>query len=268
MNIAIVGAGKGGLSTIKCFNNIEDITIGIVVDKNIDAPGIVLAKKLGIPFSQSIDDIGCENLDVIVEATGNKEFSDFIKNKFSATCSILDSKGALLMMKLVERDLEALERMDSQISIINDTASIVQNQLHEITASIEKIHATSEKLLDTTQVSNEYIKESDRIIQSVNKISQQTKILGINASIEAARAGEQGKGFGVVANEVQSLSKYTEDFAAEIKNILLKLSEEISRIDKEVNGLDSFSQIQVNASDKVSTAVDTLVQACEENCSH
>lgn len=268
MNIAIIGAGKGGVSTIKCFNNIKDITISIVVDKNINAPGIELAKELGIPFSQSLDDINCENLDVIVEATGNKEFSNFLKDKFESKCSIVDSKGTWLMMTLAERDLKALEKMDNQISIINDTANIVQSQVNEIMGSIEKIHTTSEKLLYTTKVSNEYIKESDNIIQSVNKISQQTKILGINASIEAARAGEHGKGFGVVANEVQSLSKYTEDFAAEIKGILLKLSEEIKKIDKEVNGLDSFSQVQVNASDKVSSAVDDLVEACDENCNH
>ncbi|SHJ89699.1 methyl-accepting chemotaxis protein [Paramaledivibacter caminithermalis] len=265
MNIAIVGAGKGGLSAIKCFNNIKDINISIVVDKNANAPGIVLAKKLGIPFSHSIDDINCNNLDIMIEATGNKEFSDFLKNRFGTMCSILDSKSTLLMMTLVERDLNTLEKINNQISIIHNTANIVEDQLHEIISSIDKIHTVSDNLLETTKVSSQYIKESDNIIQSVNRIAQQTKILGINASIEAARAGQQGKGFAVVANEVQNLSKYTENFAGEIKTILFKLSEEIKKIDKEVHGLDSFSQIQVDASSKVSSAVDTLVKACEEN---
>lgn len=265
VNIAIVGAGKGGVSTIKCFNNIEDINVSIVVDKNVDAPGIVLAKELGIRVSESIDDIQCKNLDMIVEATGNQEFSDFLKNKFGSSCSILDSQGALLMMTLVERNLKTVEKMNSQISIINDTANIVQNQLQEIIGSIESINTASVSLLDTTKVSNEYIQESDNIIKSVNKIAQQTKILGINASIEAARAGEQGKGFAVVANEVQNLSRYTEKFSREISSILLKLSEEIQKIDKEVHTLDSLSHVQVDASSKVSSAVDSLVGACGED---
>lgn len=265
MNIAIVGAGKGGVSTIKCFNSIEDINVSIVVDKNVDAPGIVLARELGIAFSESIDDIKCKDLDMIVEATGNQEFSNFLKNKFGASCSILDSQGALLMMTLVERNLKTVEKMNEQISIINDTANIVQNQLEEIIGSIDNINTASENLLDTTKVSNEYIKESDNIIKSVNKIAQQTKILGINASIEAARAGAQGKGFAVVANEVQNLSRYTEEFSGEISSILSKLSEEIEKIDREVHTLDSLSQVQVDASDKVSSAVDSLVGACGED---
>jgi len=264
LNIAIIGAGNGGVSTIKCFNSIEDINITMVIDKNQNAPGIVLAKELKIPFSQSIDDINCNNLDMIVEATGNEEFSNFLKDKFGSTCSILDSQGALLMMTLVERNLNTLEKMDNQISVINETTQIVQGQLQEIIGSIEKIHSISDNLLDTTKTSNAHIKESDRIIQSVNKIAQQTKILGLNASIEAARAGEHGKGFAVVANEVQNLSRFTGDFAAEISSILSKLSEEIKKIDNEVRALDNLSQVQVDASTNVSSAIDSLEKACNQ----
>ncbi|WP_432667386.1 methyl-accepting chemotaxis protein [Wukongibacter baidiensis] len=264
MNIAIVGAGNGGVKTINCFNDIDDINIRIVVDKDVDAPGIALAKELGIPCSQSIDDIECVSLDMIVEATGNEKFSNFLKDKFSSTCSILDYKGTLLMMTLIERNLSTLEKMDSQISIINNTTYTVNGQLQEIIGSIEKINRITENLLETTKISNTYIKESDKIIQSVNNIALQTKILGLNASIEASRAGEHGKGFAVVANEVQKLSQYTGDFASEISTILSKLSDEVKKIDTEVHALDGLSQVQVDASDEVSTAIDSLMGACTD----
>lgn len=264
MNIAIVGAGNGGVKTIKCFNNIEDINISIVVDKDKDAPGVALARELGIPFSQSIDDLECKSLDMIVEATGNEKFSNFLKDRFSSTCSILDFKGTLLMMTLVERNLNTLEQMDSQISIINDTTHTVDGQLQEIIGSIEKTNRITESLLETTKISNTYIKESDKIIQSVNNIALQTKILGLNASIEASRAGEHGKGFAVVANEVQKLSQYTGDFASEISSILNKLSSEIRKIDTEVHALDDLSQVQVDASSQVSVAIDSLMGACND----
>lgn len=265
MNIAIIGAGNGGVKTIKCFHSIQDINIIMVVDKNQNAPGIALAKELQIPFSQSIDDINCTDLDMIVEATGNEEFSNFLKDKFRSTCSVLDSKGALLMMTLVEGNLETMNKMDNQIYIINETTRVVQNQLQEIIGSIEKIHSISDNLLDTTKASNAHIVESGRIIQSVNKIAQQTKILGLNASIEAARAGDHGKGFAVVADEVQNLSKFTGDFATEISSILSKLSKEIKKIDNEVQALDNLSQVQVDASTNVSSAIDSLEKACNQN---
>lgn len=263
LNIIIVGAGKGGTSLINCFNSIDDINIILVVDKNINAPGISLAKKLNIPYSQSIDDINCLSTDLIIEATGNNQISEILNERYGTSCTILDSKAALLILTLVNKNIETLNRINKQITIINDTSYIVQNQLAEISASIDSISSISDNLLNSTKTSNKYINESDKIIQSVNKIAQQTKILGINASIEAARAGEQGKGFSIVAKEVQNLALYTENFAKEISTILLQLSEEIKNIDEEVLKLNDFSNTQIDASSKVSTAVETLIKACK-----
>jgi hypothetical protein len=43
-------------------------------------------------------------------------------------------------------------------------------------------------------------------INEINTITRETRILALNALIESARAGESGRGFGVVANEVKTIS--------------------------------------------------------------
>jgi hypothetical protein len=43
-------------------------------------------------------------------------------------------------------------------------------------------------------------------IAQINTITRETRILALNALIESARAGESGRGFGVVANEVKTIS--------------------------------------------------------------
>ncbi len=55
--------------------------------------------------------------------------------------------------------------------------------------------------------------------QMISDLAERTNILAINASIEAARVGSAGKGFGVIAGEVQKLSRNSFEIAAKIQGM-------------------------------------------------
>lgn len=259
MNIVIVGAGTGGTSMIQSFSKIKEIKIVQVVDRNMDAPGVVLAKQLGIKCIRDIEEISTANLDVIVEATGSEKVKQLLNGRFGGACSIIDSAGALLIMTMVNRDIEVLNKLNNQIEAIKDTSTQVQDHLGGISSSIENIYGMNKKLNKISKTSIEYIDETDKIIQYVNNISKQTKILGINATIEAARAGEQGRGFSVVANEVQKLANSSESFAKEITQILTKLAAEINEVEAVAERLSELSDFQIKASTSVNSSVNNLV---------
>lgn len=260
MNIAVVGAGTGGTKIIKTLSSILNVKVVMVIDRNLNAPGIALAKALGIRYSDSLTAIEKVDPDLIIEATGVTAVSEELTQIYKDKCEIITSKGAKLFMSLVEKNNQTLDRLNYQIEAIKEASAIVQGHLEQINNSIGNVHEISNKLLDIANKSNHHIMESDKILQYVNKIAKQIKILGINANIEAARAGEHGKGFSVVAREVQNLADNSEVNAKEINKILSLLSEEISKISEQLDKLMNYSMIQVEASKEATKAVENLLE--------
>lgn len=216
MKIAIVGAGQGGSNLIKSLSLLENMEITLVVDTNREAPGLKLAAEKNIPTADNISRIEVRMPDIIIEATGNQRVAEQLNELYKEHSTVVDSKAAVLITSLVEKNIN----------------------------TIEKIQEVSKSLIESSEKSTQYIKQSDTIIKYVNKIANQTKILGINASIESARAGEQGKGFSIVAGEVQKLAQDSENFAHEINTILQKLEVETNIVNSEVDKLEKLSNIK------------------------
>ncbi|WP_088186093.1 methyl-accepting chemotaxis protein [Desulfosporosinus sp. FKA] len=136
--------------------------------------------------------------------------------------------------------------------------------VEEIYASAENLSAQSEELSATTKamddetlhVKNDITHVSD-ITAAIKKISQQSNILGINASIESARAGESGRGFGVVAEEIRKLAVTTNDSVRTIELDVFEVQSSVNRL------VDSVSQLAV-VSESQAQGVTELTQALNQ----
>ncbi|WP_191555948.1 sigma-54 interaction domain-containing protein [Metabacillus idriensis] len=78
--VLLVGAGKGGTTLLKMLLEIKAMEIMAVVDIEPEAPGMQLAKKLGILTSSEWKPLLSDQINIVIEATGSNEvFEDLLQ---------------------------------------------------------------------------------------------------------------------------------------------------------------------------------------------
>jgi len=127
--------------------------------------------------------------------------------------------------KNVETTSSAMVQISANVTTISDTAQKRKSQLNEMAEGVVKQKELAARLQQQLSKVEEYSQVINGFVKTINKISEQTNLLAMNASIEAAHAGNLGKGFSVIAQEIRKLSNDTSTNAQNIESVLLENSE-------------------------------------------
>jgi len=109
-NIMIVGAGKGGTAILKILKESEVLKVDVVIDRNLDAPGVLLAQKEGIKTGTSWRPFLTGDIDIIIEVTGDDTVFQELREAKNKKTILIPGSVAFLVSKLMEEKEELVAK--------------------------------------------------------------------------------------------------------------------------------------------------------------
>ncbi|MBD1586874.1 methyl-accepting chemotaxis protein [Pseudomonas sp. C2L12B] len=140
---------------------------------------------------------------------------------------------------------------------VNSSAALGKAEIEVTIGLVEGLSVQAEQTSHTVAELKTNSDTISSVLDVIRGIADQTNLLALNAAIEAARAGEAGRGFAVVADEVRTLARRTQESTGNIQSMITKLQ---AGADKASGSMkETLGRVQAGASNVV-RAGDLLVE--------
>ncbi len=103
LRVLLIGAGRAGRMLLRVFERHPSIQVLGVVDKNLRASGIPLAKKMNIPVAREYQPFLRElELDLIVNVTGDESLQKRLIHEKAEQTELIGGKSAMMIWQLLD----------------------------------------------------------------------------------------------------------------------------------------------------------------------
>ncbi|TYQ17740.1 UNVERIFIED_CONTAM: methyl-accepting chemotaxis protein/ribose transport system substrate-binding protein [Acetivibrio alkalicellulosi] len=214
-----------------------------------------------------------------------------IDNSLKGNEQIAASMGELAaksqeQLKNAKDTLDSICNVDERVNSIEDSLADIEKIVREVVGSttegndnLDKYHHQMNVITNDLSSTSGSIEQLNHELEKINnlgelitQITEQLKMLALNASIESARAGESGIGFSVIATEMNNLSDETSKSIKKINILLNNVSNSSKNVKNSITSCienynlskDLFSLIKKsfytikNNTDKLSEDIDKV----------
>ncbi|WEX00210.1 methyl-accepting chemotaxis protein [Pseudomonas nitroreducens] len=175
----------------------------------------------------------------------------------------------------IEQVATAMNQMAATAQEVARSAAVAVGSAHNVNqettsgralvaSQVGSIQRLAGEIDESVAVINQLAADSasiSRVLDVIKGIAEQTNLLALNAAIEAARAGEQGRGFAVVADEVRTLAKRTQQSTEEIEQMIARLQNGVGAAVKAMGSSHQTADGTVSQSAQVQQALENILSA-------
>ena len=183
-----------------------------------------------VGVTRNVHDKAAESVGIINELVHTTENVAFnlaeISDATALTARSIEEQNSMTQ-NIQEAIIETGEKSRKMVDIAIESNESIQGNIQamqELKQQSVLIANTNDKVTDSMARLQEKTKEVAEFTGMIYNISNQTKMLALNASIESARAGEAGRGFAVVADQIRQLADQTRVSTEEITRIVNELN--------------------------------------------
>jgi methyl-accepting chemotaxis protein WspA len=126
---------------------------------------------------------------------------------------------------------DLVQTMDGVGSSLNQTIQMAEGGRSDLTnmeSAMRGLATATTSISGKLGTINDRANKISNVVTVINKISDQTNLLSLNAAIEAEKAGEFGRGFSVVAREISRLADQTAIATQDIEHVVKEMQTSVS----------------------------------------
>jgi len=195
-----------------------------------------------------------------------EKISDDLKRSFDTILEKMQDMTEMLgnQNSSINQSSSVLSGISHHINNVNTIASQRRDSMYNFVQRYEVQNSQIKELIDTVELLRSSSQGIMSFTHAVENIASQTGVLAMNASIEAAHAGQFGKGFGVIAQEIRTLSGETTKTARKIAEML---GDNNKIVQSAVAAFDQFTEEtkrQISESHVVINSIESIIAAVTE----